>query len=113
MMTPTFLWFGGKRFEGETLASTIVGGVVSTTTTWKEPVATLPDRSLAEQCTVVAPRAKTEPEAGTQVTATGPSMLSMAVATKVTVAPPGPVASTLKSAGRVSTGGVWSPPSTV
>src|SRR5260221_1888634 len=113
MVTSTILWFGGQRFAGDTLASTIVGGVVSMTAMWKEPVATLPDKSLAEQFTVVAPRATTEPDGGTQVTGTGPSTASTAVAVKVAVAPLGPVASTLKSAGRGSTGGGLSPPSTV
>src|SRR5262249_44954876 len=43
-----------------------------------------------------------------QVTATGPSLSSVAVAVKVTAAPNGLVASTTRSAGRLSTGGVES-----
>src|SRR5258708_6136732 len=85
------------------------GGVVSTTVMLKEPLATFPERSDAEQFTVVVPSGKTDPEGGVQTTGTGPSTASIAVAVKVTVAPLGPVASTTLSDGRVSTGGVVSP----
>jgi hypothetical protein len=44
------------------------GGVVSTTVTVNVPVEVLCRVSLAEQLTVVVPRAKVDPEAGRQVT---------------------------------------------
>ncbi len=91
----------------------MIGGVVSTTPILNVPMATFPAASLAEQWTVVTPSGKTEPDGGVQTTGTGPSTLSIAVAVKVTVAPPGPVASTTLSAGNVSTGGIVSPPVTV
>jgi hypothetical protein len=56
----------------------------------------------------VSPRAKVLPDGGVHVTATEPSTMSKALATKVTVAPAGPVASAVMSAGRVSAGGVVS-----
>ncbi len=56
------------------------GGVVSTTLTVKLPLAWLPAASMAEQFTVFVPRAKVEPEAATQLTATEPSTRSVAEA---------------------------------
>ena len=53
---------------------------VSTTVTWKLPKAVLPAVSVAEQLTVVVPRAKVEPEAGEQITDTVGSRLSVAEA---------------------------------
>ena len=52
---------------------------MSTTVTVKLLEAVLPAASEAEQLTVVVPRAKVEPEAGEQVTATEPLTRSLAV----------------------------------
>lgn len=85
-----------------------IGSVVSCTVTLKLPVAVLPRVSDAEQLTAVVPIAKVLPEAGEQVTETGPSTASFAVGEKVTIAPEDPVASTIILAGRLNTGGVVS-----
>ena len=91
------------------LAGTVtVGGVVSTTDTLKLALPVFPDASVAEQLTVVVPRAKVEPEAGEQVAARGPSTRSLAEAVKEMVAPEGPVASTVIFAGSVTEGAVVS-----
>jgi hypothetical protein len=71
-----------------------------------EPV--LPALSVAEHVTLVEPTGNVEPEAGVQVTGTEPSTRSEAEALKVTLAPLGPVALTVMSAGTVTTGGVLS-----
>src|ERR1044071_1930619 len=84
------------------------GGVVSTTVMMKLPCAVLWRLLVAEQFTGVAPRAKSEPEAGTQATTTLVSRASVAVALKLTIAPAGLVASAVMSAGRCMTGGVAS-----
>jgi hypothetical protein len=84
------------------------GGVVSTTVTLKEAEPVLPALSVAEQDTLVEPKAKVEPEAGVQVTGTEPSMRSEAEAENVTTAPLGSVSSTVMSAGTVTTGGALS-----
>jgi len=63
-----------------------VGATVSWTVTLKEFMPVLPLVSVAEQVTVVVPSAKLVPEAGLQVTETGPSQISLALALKVTVA---------------------------
>ena len=68
----------------------------------------LPAASVALQVTVVAPRGKVLPEAGLQVGVRAPSTSSVALALKVTMAPVGPVASTVMSAGTVTTGSVVS-----
>jgi hypothetical protein len=57
----------------------IVGGVVSRTVTVNVFVAVLPAPSLAEQVTVVVPRANVELDAGLQVTGTFPLTASLAV----------------------------------
>ncbi len=62
------------------------GAVVSSTVTMNDPVPVLPAASVAEQLTVVVPRANT-PAGGVQVTSTLPSTRSVAVAVKLTVAP--------------------------
>src|SRR5437660_539638 len=82
-----------------------VGGV-STTVTWKLPVDVWFELLVAEQLTVVAPTGKVAPLPGEQVTGSVPSTTSVAVATKVTAAPEGPLASVVMSAGRCSAGGV-------
>ena len=59
---------------------------------------------------MVSPSAKVLPGAGTQVTTGSTTSLSSdAVATKLTMAPVGPVASTVWFGGSVRTGGVVSP----
>jgi hypothetical protein len=60
------------------------------TTTLNEQLPVLPDRSLAEQLTVVVPTAKLDPDGGVQVTARAPSQASLADVEKVTVAEPEP-----------------------
>ena len=52
------------------------GAVVSCTVTTNVPVPMFPWASVAEQATVVRPNGNSEPEAGTQDTATGPSTTS-------------------------------------
>src|SRR5438270_10333378 len=81
-------------------------GGVSTTVTRKLPAVVWFELLVAEQLTVVVPTGKVEPLAGEQVTGSVPSTTSVAVATKVTAAPEGPVASVVMSAGRCSAGGV-------
>src|SRR5436190_21416522 len=90
MVTLTILWFSGQMFNGVAVRLRIVGGVVSLTVTVNEPVAVLPCASVALQFTVVVPRSNVEPDAGEQVTGTGPSMTSTAVAVHVTTAGPAP-----------------------
>ena len=85
-----------------------LGTVVSCTVTLKLPVAVLPRESDVEQLTTVVAMAKVLPEAGAQVTGTGPSTRSVAEATYATTAPAGPVASAVRSAGKVKDGGVVS-----
>src|SRR5205814_4848313 len=76
------------------------GGVVSPTVTLNEPVAVLPVESLAVHVTGVVPRSNVEPDGGVQVTGTGPSMTSTAVAVHVTTV--GPVPGTEMKAGSES-----------
>src|SRR5437899_11473728 len=84
------------------------GAVESTTVTVKELMPVFPLPSLAEQVTVVVPSAKLLPEAGLQLTETGPAQTSLAVAVKLTAAWPEPVHSTEIGAGTVTVGGVVS-----
>src|SRR5665213_2843255 len=81
------------------------GGVVSCTVTVKlaDPVTLW--ESVAEHSTVVVPSGNVEPETGAHVATIGPSITSPADALKVTAAPPGPVASTARLEGTVTTGG--------
>ena len=88
--------------------TTTIGGVVSSTVTWKEPVAMLPAASVAEHVTVVIPKENVEPEGGSQEGVMDPSTMSVANALKVAVAPEGPVASFVNSPGKESNGGVVS-----
>lgn len=69
--------------------------------------------SVAEQLTVVIPMGNTEPEAGKQVTARAPSIVSVAEAVKLTGAPEASTAATVISAGSVNVGGVVSTTVTV
>src|SRR5438552_2029671 len=91
----------------------MVGGGVSCTFTVKVRVAMLPCASTAVQVTVVVPRGNVEPDGWSQITVSGPSTASKALAVKLTVAPSGPVASATMGSGRVSTGGVVSTTVTV
>src|SRR5262245_13022415 len=86
------------------------GGDVSTTVTLKLPEAVLPAVSVAEQLTVVAPRANVLPEDGAHVTVGLRGSVSVALAVKVTTAPAALVASAVMSDGSERTGGVMSPP---
>src|SRR4029079_5401949 len=56
------------------------GGVVSTTSTEKDVVATLPAKSVAVAVTVVVPRGNTLPDGGAKTTSTVPSLSSVALA---------------------------------
>ena len=85
-----------------------IGGVVSWTVTWKEPVEVLPWPSVAEQLTVVVVMVNVEPDAGAQMGAIAPSTRSKADAVYETVAPLGPAASATMLCGRVRLGGVVS-----
>ena len=78
------------------------------TVTLKVPVDVLFERSFAVHVTVVAPTGNTAPEAGVQVTGRIPLTASSALVTNVTVAPAGPVAAAVMSAGSVRTGAVAS-----
>jgi hypothetical protein len=82
----------------------MAGGVVSWTVTLKSPVSVFPAESVVEQDTSVVPRAKDEPEGGTQVTGREPSTRSEADAENVTTAPVGPVASSVRLPGRFRVG---------
>src|SRR5512132_1851844 len=84
------------------------GPVVSCTVTVKLPVAVFPTLSVAEQFTVAVAIGNVSPEFASQLTATEPSTMSVAEALQVAVAPPGPVASLVMFAGRLSEGGVVS-----
>jgi len=91
------------------LAGTITTGLtVSVTVTMNEAAPVLLCASVALHVTVVAPSGNTVPLAGVQLTAMGPSMLSVAEVVNVNVAPSGPVASTMAFPGTVTTGGVTS-----
>ena len=80
------------------------GPALSSTVTVKLPVLVFPCKSTAEQLTVVVPIENNEPDAGKQVTGTGPSTKSLAEAVKLTVAPEMLVAGTVILAGNVNTG---------
>src|SRR5690242_14226053 len=82
------------------------GAVVSTMVTAKWPVLALPAASVAVTQTVVVPSGK-KPEAWSAATRGAGSTGSVAVAVgSVTTAPPSVVASTTRSGGSVSVGGV-------
>jgi hypothetical protein len=100
------------------VASTVVeagtvttGAVVSTsvTVTVKLALPVFPCASVAEQVTVVEPIGKEDPDGWSQLTATAPSMLSVAEAEKVTATAPGvEVVAVTGELGTVTTGGVVS-----
>src|SRR5882762_1669112 len=78
------------------LAGTVTTGpVVSVTVTVNEADPLLPCASLAVHLTVVAPNGNVDPLADVQATATLPSMVSVADALKVNIAPLAAVASTV------------------
>src|SRR6266581_2658609 len=85
-----------------------VGGVVSWTVTLNLQLPALLWASVAEQVTRVVPMAKVLPLAGTQVTASVPSTISLALALKVATAPAALVASLVMSEGQLTVGGVVS-----
>src|SRR2546422_10637648 len=89
------------------------GGVVSRTVTANEDEPVFPWASVAVQSTRVVPSGNMDPDDGLQVAVTGPSTMSVAPTENGTVAPPGPVASAIISAGTVSAGGVVSTTRTV
>src|SRR5688500_10601053 len=81
---------------GPTMA--IAGGVVARTVILKLEEAWLPAAAVAEQVTLVAPRAKGVPAGGRHVTSTRPSMSSVPFGNPyVRTAPAGPVASIIMS----------------
>ena len=84
------------------------GGVVSTIVTLKLALALLPEKSVAEHWTVVDPSGYVEPDCDEQTMVGFGSTRSVAVTVKVTMAPEGPVASTIRAAGTVRVGGVVS-----
>jgi hypothetical protein len=86
----------------------IAGAVVSMTVTVKVWFAVMPAASVAVVVTVVVPNGKTVPEAGLLLVLTAPLTRSLALVLKVTVAPAGPVASTVILDGTVTTGAVVS-----
>jgi hypothetical protein len=59
--------------------ATIVGAVVSTTVTVKEPLTVNPPESVTEQLTVVVPKGKVLPEEGLQAGVRGLPRASLAV----------------------------------
>jgi hypothetical protein len=77
---------------------------VSCTVTLKLPSTVFPSESVTEQDTVVVVMGKVSPELCEQVGVSGPSCASVAVTLKLTALPPGPVASTVMSPGRLSVG---------
>jgi hypothetical protein len=86
-----------------------VGAVVSCTLTLNVFAAeVLPVASFAVQETVVFAIENVELEGGLHVVVGDGSIVSTAVALKMTTAPPGPVASRVMSAGTVRVGGVLS-----
>src|SRR5262245_31882211 len=82
-------------------------GAWNRTETLKVAVALAPDVSTAVQVTVALPGGKSEPAAGAQVGTNSPSSASLAVGTKVAIAPVARVASRTMSAGTVTWGGVF------
>jgi hypothetical protein len=99
------------RLVASTLAfagTVTTGPVVSVTVTVNAADPVLPRASVAVHVTVVAPSGNVAPLAGVQLTATLPSIVSVADALKVNAAPAGLVASTLAFAGTVTTGPVVS-----
>ena len=84
------------------------GGMVSSNVTVKEQELVLPLASCAEQRTVVVPRAKVEPDAGTHVAVKVPLQASETDVAKVTACPLGFVHSTTILVEQVTTGAVVS-----
>jgi hypothetical protein len=89
------------------------GAVVSRTVTVNVVVPVFAWLSVARHVTVVVVAGNVEPLGGVQMAASGPSMLSVAVAANVNGAPVVPVASIAAFAGTVTTGAVVSTTVTV
>jgi hypothetical protein len=90
------------------LGTVTLGSVVSETVTPKLALPVLPCASVALQVTDVVPSANVEPDEGEQLAPREPSTASVAEAEKVTLAPPGPVASALAEPGTLTLGAVVS-----
>jgi len=86
----------------------ITGAVVSSTVTVKLQLFVFPLPSTAWQFTVVNPAAKSEPEAGWQLTAGLGSQMSLATVSNMTAVPPGLSHSTVTSWAQVMLGMVLS-----
>ncbi len=99
---------GRSASTSRSSGTSMTGPVVSTTVTVKVLSPVLPASSVAEQVTVFAPSGKVLPDPGEQVVATFPSTASVAVASYVVLAPPGPVASMVRSSGTATAGAVVS-----
>ena len=82
-------------------------GVWNRTATLKVAVALAPAASTAVQVTGVFPGGKSEPGADVQLGTRSPSSTSVAVATKVAIAPVDRVASRTMSVGTLTWGGVF------
>ena len=100
------LWH--STLKGLAPASVSTGSVVSITVTVNEQKLLLPLESTAPQYTLVVPSGSSEPESGTQVTATGRQQLSWALALQITGVPDGPAHSTTRFEGHRITGGIVS-----
>src|SRR4029450_4535493 len=81
-----------------------VGALVSPTVTVNDPLPVFPAASVDVQFTVVAPRGRSDPARGAQLTDVAPSTRSVAVDVKLKVAPVALVASTVAFAGTVTVG---------
>src|SRR2546423_5058416 len=93
--------------KGEVVVPSVIRPVITKfTVTLKEPVAVLPDVSVAVQLTVVVPCAKFDPDAGVQTVELTPT-LSVAVAAKVTAAGGGTAGGVAGVSG--GRGGGWGP----
>jgi hypothetical protein len=84
------------------------GGVVSLTVTANASLVLFPAASVAAHFTPVVPSGNVVPDWRPHPTRSVPSTMSVAETWKLTVAPDGPVASTVKFAGTVRVGGVVS-----
>src|SRR6185436_14365116 len=108
-MAPVVLVASTVAFAG----TVTLGAVVSPTVTVNDPRPVFPAASVDVQLTVVAPRGKSAPLAGVQLTDVVPSTRSVALDVKLKFAPVALVASTVAFAGTVTLGAVVSPTVTV
>jgi hypothetical protein len=102
---PLVLVASTTLFAGSTSVGGDRGGKMVTA---KPRLAGLPAASVAVHATGVVPTTKVLPDAGTQLTSTLPSTISVALAANVTARPDGAVARLVMSAGTVIAGGVVS-----